>query len=467
MTTSVTKERMNSIERKALFGLATLYAFRMMGLFMVLPVMMTYGEVLRGSTAGLLGLALGAYGITQSVFQIPLGWLSDRIGRKPVIAGGLIVFALGSVLAALSDSMFWVIMGRILQGSGAIASSTMALLTDLTREQFRTKALAFVGITIGLSFTVSMMLGPWIALAWGISGIFWLSALMSICGLVVLAWLVPDAPQNSGRLSNGHFLQDAKRVLTIPDLLRLNFGIFSLHMGLMATFIVVPLRLVAGGLSESLHGWLYAPVMVLAFVLMIPFMVIGEKKQLLVPMFSGAIGLLIVVQFLFITVGEGWAVIGLLLVLYFMAFNYLEAAMPSLLSRLVPLDIKGTAMGVFNTSQFIGAAIGGVVGGALFERYGFTGVFSGLALLLAFWLLVSLGQKMPESIKQLVIQAPEPRDGDIDWVARISESLLLLDGVEFVEIHEENREAHVHYKPAKITENTVKNVIHSDTKITH
>lgn len=458
---------MNSIERKALFGLATLYAFRMMGLFMVLPVMMTYGEALTGSTAALLGLALGAYGITQSVFQIPLGWLSDRVGRKPVIAAGLVVFALGSILAALSDSVFWVIAGRVLQGSGAIASSTMALLTDLTREQFRTRALASIGITIGLSFTFSMMLGPWIAVGWGISGIFWLSALMSVCGLAVLIWLVPDAPKNAGLLSNGHFLQDAQRVLAMPDLLRLNFGIFSLHMGLMATFIVVPLSLVDGGLAESLHGWLYAPVMVLAFMLMIPFMIVAEKKQLLVPMFSSAIILLVMVQFLFISFGNDWMVIGGLLVLYFMAFNYLEAAMPSLLSRLVPLDIKGTAMGVFNTSQFIGAAIGGVAGGSLFEHFGYTGVFTGVAILLGVWLVVSLGQKMPASIKRLVIKVPEPQPDDFDWVGRLSESLLQLDGVEFVEIHEEARETHVHYKPTRVTEKTVKNVIHSDTKFTH
>ncbi len=456
MSSQISKESMSPAEKRALVGLASLYAFRMVGLFMVLPVMMTYGISLTGATAALLGLALGAYGITQSLFQIPLGWLSDRIGRKPVIAGGLVIFALGSVIAALAEDVNILILGRILQGSGAIASSTMALLTDLMREQFRTQALAAVGITIGLSFTVSMMIGPWIALVWGFSGIFWLTALLSVFGLAVLFWFVPSPDRDSGHLANGHFFRDAARVLKNPDLLRLDFGIFVLHMGLMATFIVVPLSLMAGGLAEQYHGWLYVPVMVVAFLMMVPFMIVAEKKKMIVQVFTAAVALMLVVQVLFYLAPVGWVLTGLLLTFYFMAFNYLEAAMPSLLSRLVPKEVKGTAMGVFNTAQFLGAAIGGAIGGLLYQHFGAQGVYLASGVILSVWLWMSLGQMMPGSIRRTLVMAPvDERDG-VSWAARISESLLQLDGVEIVEIEQENRAARVHYRSGVVDEYAVR-----------
>lgn len=456
MSSQNTKESMNSAEKRALVGLASLYAFRMVGLFMVLPVMMTYGMALNGATAAMLGLALGAYGITQSVFQIPLGWLSDRVGRKPVIAGGLLMFAFGSLIAAMADNVTLLILGRILQGSGAIASSTMALLTDLTREQFRTQALAAVGVTIGLSFTLSMMIGPWIALVWGFSGIFWLSAILSIFGLGVLFLLVPNPETDSAHLANGHFFRDAARVLRNQDLLRLDFGIFVLHMGLMATFIVVPITLLADGLSEQYHGWLYVPVMIVAFLMMVPFMIVAEKKKLIVQVFSGAVALMLLVQGMFYLAPSGWVITGVLLTLYFMAFNYLEAAMPSLLSRLVPLEVKGTAMGVFNTAQFMGAALGGVIGGMLYQSFGTQGVYLATGLILAFWLWLSLGQRMPGSIIDTSVYAPGSEADPVSWAARISESLLQLDGVEKVEIENEHRAARVSYRSGVLDEYAVR-----------
>jgi predicted MFS family arabinose efflux permease len=456
MSSQIAKETMNAGEKRALVGLASLYAFRMIGLFMVLPVMMTYGMAIDGATAALLGLALGAYGITQSLFQIPLGWLSDRIGRKPVIAGGLLMFAFGSLIAATADNVNVLIIGRVLQGSGAIASSTMALLTDLTREQFRTQALAAVGITIGLSFTLSMMIGPWIATVWGFSGIFWLSGLLSIFGLAVLFWFVPNPTQDSSHLANGHFFRDAARVLRNPDLLRLDFGIFVLHMGLMATFIVVPISLLSGGLSEQYHGWLYVPVMIVAFLMMVPFMIIAEKKKLLVQVFSAAVALMLVVQVAFYFAPAGWVITGLLLTVYFMAFNYLEAAMPSLLSRLVPKEVKGTAMGVFNTAQFMGAAIGGVIGGTLYQSFGAQGVYVATGLILALWLWLSLRQQIPGSILSARVTAPGSEQDGVSWAARVSESLLQLDGVEQVEIESEHRAARISYRSGVLDEYAVR-----------
>ena len=427
---------MNATERRTLVSLASLYALRMLGLFMVLPVMFTYGDQLVGATPFLLGMALGIYGATQAVFQVPLGWLSDRVGRKPVIAAGLMVFALGSLLAAASDSIFWVVVGRALQGAGAIASSTMALLTDLTREHHRTKALAVVGITIGLSFTLAMMLGPWLAVLWGLSGIFYLTAGLAMLGVLVVYGVVPAEPERSS--SRRTFRHALGQVAADPHLQRLNFGVFSLHLVLMALFVVVPLGLVAGGLEKEHHGTLYIPVMIVAFLLMAPLMIVAERKQQAARIFSFSVALLLAVSMVFggFGAGQNWWFLALGLVVFFIGFNYLEASMPSLLSRLVVPELKGTAMGLFSTSQFLGASVGGMLGGWIYQQFGPESVYFACGGLMLIWFALSLKQKIPGKLQTLDLPNPtwHAQLQPDQWLQQISESLELQQGVERVSV---------------------------------
>ncbi|MES9845398.1 MAG: MFS transporter, partial [Candidatus Sedimenticola sp. 6PFRAG5] len=358
------KGGMSPIESRAAFSLAGIFSLRMMGLFMILPVFALYAEQLQGVTPLLIGVAIGAYGLTQALLQIPFGMLSDHIGRKPVIIGGLLIFALGSVVAAMADSIWGVILGRALQGSGAIAAAVMALAADLTREQNRTKAMAVIGLSIGMAFAVSLVLGPILNAVIGVPGIFWLTAVLAISGIGIVLKLVPD-PRES------HFHRDTEpvpsmfgKVLRDTNLLRLDFGIFVLHMILTATFIAMPLALRdAAGLSGEDHWMVYLPVLLFAMAIMIPFVVIAEKRRKMKGVFVGAVFAIALAQFGFMWLHESIAGIAIALLVYFTAFNVLEATLPSLIAKVAPAESKGTAMGVYSTSQFIGAFLGGLIGG--------------------------------------------------------------------------------------------------------
>jgi len=395
-------ERMNASETRAASGLALVFAFRMLGMFMVLPVLATYGMDLAGATPVLIGLAIGAYGLTQALLQIPFGVISDRIGRRPVIYLGLVIFAAGAVLAANADSIWGVIAGRVLQGAGAISAAVMALLSDLTREQHRTKAMAMVGMSIGLSFAVAMVVGPLLTRAFGLAGLFWSTAGMALLGLLIVIWLVPRAAHPLQHRESGVARQALRATLRHPDLLRLNLGIFVLHAILMASFVVLPLALVEkAGLPKEEHWWVYLTALLVSFFAMIPFIIYGEKKRQMKRVLLGAVGVLLLCELFFWQFGGSLRALVLGNIVFFTAFNLLEASLPSLISKVAPAGGKGTAMGVYSTSQFLGAALGGILGGWLFQHGGLGVVFIGCAALCALWLGFAVTMREPPYVTSL------------------------------------------------------------------
>ncbi|WP_240946178.1 MFS transporter [Pseudomaricurvus alkylphenolicus] len=431
-----------TFERRAVLSLASLYAFRMLGLFMVLPVLALYGTEYEGSTPLLLGLALGAYGFTQAILQIPFGMLSDRWGRKPVIALGLIIFAIGSAVAAYADTIYELILGRCLQGGGAIASAIMALVADLTSEEGRTKAMATIGASIGLSFSVALVLGPALVAIGGMSLIFSSTVLLALLGLVVLVKVIPT-PSVSGvrHREAGAVPELLLQTLFNRELIRLNLGVFVLHAVLMAAFLVMPGILEQQlGIEGTNHWMVYLPLLVLAFATMIPFIIVAEKKRRIKPVFLGAIALLGLATLAMWHWHQG-SLFLLMLFLYFVAFNLLEATLPSLMSKVAPAGGKGTASGVYATCQFLGAFLGGVGGGWLLQDYGVGGVFAGAVGLILCWLLFAFSMATPRFLTGVQI----PLGGqDIEQVRG---RLAALPGVEEVVLIAEEKTAYLKVDP--------------------
>jgi predicted MFS family arabinose efflux permease len=426
---------MNSLERRSVAALASVYAMRMLGLFMVMPVFVLLGDDLEGATPALIGLAIGIYGLGQAVLQIPFGMLSDRFGRKRMIYIGLALFAMGSLLAASADSIYVVIAGRILQGAGAIASVLMALLSDLTREEERTKAMATVGVSIGLSFSLSLVVGPLLGSAFGLAGIFYVTAGLAVVAMVIVSRLVPTPHQHVLSADSQPARKMLTKVLADPRLLRLDFGIFALHLVLTAVFLIFPTLLQDQfGLPSSSHWWFYLTVMVTSFFAMIPFIIIGEKKRKMKPILCGAIVMLTLstaaVGYLSQALIVAWAV----LFFFFMAFNLLEASLPSLVSKESPAAAKGTAMGVYSTSQFFGAFLGGALGGVLLQQAGLQGVIWLMVGVLLVWLLVALSMPAPGHTTSFVVQLRHEARARFD---DIDQSLRQLPGVQEVVILEE------------------------------
>lgn len=396
-----TSVKMNATELRASISLASIYGLRMLGMFLILPIFAIYAEKLPGGQSHLMiGLALGAYGLTQALFQLPFGMASDRFGRKRVIYVGLLLFVIGSLVAGFATDLNTVIIGRSIQGAGAVSAAVTALVADLTREEHRTKAMAMIGGTIGVTFAMSLILGPVLNQWIGVSGIFLMTAVLAAAAIVVVKFVVPDPVVSSFHSDAQAKTGKLKEVLADTQLLRLNFGIFALHAAQMAMFVVVPFAIRnTSGMNENQHWQIYLPVLVLSFVLMVPAIIYGEKRAKLKQVFVGAIAMMLAAQLAFaFSITHFWGIV-ISLGAYFVAFNVLEASLPSIITKIAPADSKGTAIGVYNTTQSLGVFVGGAVGGYLSSSHGFAAVFVFCSVLMALWLLFGLSMKAPPAVK--------------------------------------------------------------------
>ncbi|MDP1549605.1 MAG: MFS transporter [Nitrosomonas sp.] len=427
MSASSSSEKMSPAELRATIGLAGVYGLRMFGLFIILPVFAFYAEDLPGgNNYTLIGIALGAYGLTQAILQIPFGWLSDRIGRKPVIYLGLILFAIGSLIAALAVDIYWVILGRIIQGAGAISAAVMALAADLTREEHRTKAMATIGMTIGTVFAISLIVAPVLNQWIGVPGIFAMTGVLALLAMIVVKKIIPD-PQ----ISRFHSDTEASAasfgsVLRDTQLLRLNYGIFALHATLMALWLVVPLTLREAGMAADDHWQIYLPVLLLSIVLIIPAIIYAEKRAQLKFVFIAAIALLLIGQVLLATTFDSIWGTAIALLVFFTAFNLLEASLPSLISKIAPVGAKGTAIGVYSSTQFLGAFVGAAVGGYLFGNYGSSALYTFCGLLLIVWLILAVTMKAPAAVRSKMYHVQEM---DLNKSKELSRELAAIPGV--------------------------------------
>ncbi|TQV72929.1 MFS transporter [Aliikangiella marina] len=398
---------MNSIEKKAALTLSSVFALRMLGLFMLLPVFAIVGQELTGYTPALIGLAIGAYGLTQAIFQIPFGWLSDRFGRKPIILFGLALFAIGSLVAAFSDHIYGVIAGRLLQGCGAIASAVMALAADLSRDEQRTKIMASIGMSIGAAFALAMIVGPWLTGWLGLQGIFVVIAVLAVVAMFVIKYLTPNPShtyvQRDAIANSNQFAQ----VFKDGQLMRLNFGIFTLHFLLTSFFVAFPSQLKSLGVDLAQHSWVYLATMVGAVVLMLPMIIYAEKNRQHAKVMLTGVLLIAAVQFAFggstLTL---WPVVAAIVV-YFTGFNLMEALLPSMISRIAPLSGKGTALGVYSTFQFSGAFLGGPAAGLVLQHFGQAGVYQMGGLMALVWGGLLIGLKNPPAVTSYTLTMPD------------------------------------------------------------
>ena len=390
---------MTAQEKRSSISLAGIFALRMLGLFLILPVFAVYARNLPGGDNDfLVGLTLGIYGLTQSVLQIPFGAASDRLGRKPVIIAGLLLFIAGSIVAAMGTTIWTVMLGRALQGAGAISAAVTALIADSVRDRVITKAMALVGASIGLTFAFSLVAAPPLTELWGVPGLFWITTILSACAVWVVLKIVPDAPAVAAEQANDH--QPWQKVAFNPQLLRLNAGIFCLHCVQMALFVVIPTQLVKMGLPVLHHWYIYLPAVLIGFAVMMKPIVWAERKGKITSLLRMNVLLLAVVFVLFsFLMHSAWEV-AFLVTLFFIGFNILEATLPGLISRTAPKADKGLALGIYNTTQSFGLFVGGAAGGWIAQHFSAQAVFYASSFAMLCWFLLALGLTEPKPRRQ-------------------------------------------------------------------
>ena len=428
---------MNALERRSTFALSSIFALRMLGLFMITPVFSVAGQSYEYATPALIGLAVGIYGLTQAILQIPFSLIADRYSRKPLVVLGLLLFALGGAIAAMSDTIYGVIIGRAIAGGGAVSAVVMALLADVTREENRMKAMAVMGMSIGLSFVVAFTMGPWVTGLVGISGLFWVTTVMGLAAIAMLL-MVPKVTRHHKNFQQG-YLEQLKQVLKMGDLNRLHISVFTLHLLLTAMFIYVPSQLIeVAELPLSSHGWVYLPLLVVSLFFAFPSIVLAEKYRKMRSIFLTAIGGIILGLLIMIFGFESKYVLIGGLGLFFIAFNVMEALLPSWLSKAAPIQSKATAMGVNASSQFLGAFFGGIIGGQLLLLNNTSLGWSILSAIAIIWLLMSFGLAQPRYLSSLVLRLPESKQTD-EWTSQ----LLAIRGIEEVVVMSEQQVAFV------------------------
>jgi predicted MFS family arabinose efflux permease len=439
---------MNALERRSTFALSSIFALRMLGLFMIIPVFSVAGQTYEYATPALLGLAVGIYGLTQAILQIPFSLIADRYSRKPLVVFGLLLFALGGAIAAMSDTIYGVIIGRAIAGGGAVSAVVMALLADVTREENRMKAMATMGMSIGVSFAVAFSLGPWLTGLVGISGLFWVTTIMGLAAISML-FLVPKVTRHHRNYQQGYLAQ-LKQVLKMGDLNRLHVSVFSLHLLLTAMFIYVPSQLIDfAKIPLNSHGWVYLPLLVISLFFAFPSIVLAEKYRKMRGIFLTAIGGIILGLGILIFGFESKYILLTGLGLFFIAFNVMEALLPSWLSKAAPIQSKATAMGINASSQFLGAFFGGLTGGQLLllnnTALGWS-ILTGLAIV---WLLISFGLAQPRYLSSMVLRLPEHKQTD-EWTSQ----LLAIRGIEEVVVMSDQQVAYVKVDKQQIDDAT-------------
>ncbi|HKJ50155.1 MAG TPA: MFS transporter [Gammaproteobacteria bacterium] len=427
-------------EKRAAVSLAMVHSLRLLGLFMILPVFSLHAKDYGGATPLLTGLAIGIYGLTQGLFQLPFGFLSDRVGRKTIIVFGLLIFAVGSAFAAEADTIYQVIIGRSLQGAGAIAAAVMALAADLTREEVRLRIMAGIGMAIGASFMLAMVIGPVIAAGYGLRVLFWTTAGLALLGILVVVFITPRAPRREFHRDAQVSIRDIGRVAANPELLKLGFGIFMLHLALSATFVVFPLVLRDYlHVGEAEHWRTYLPVFLLSILLLLPMIIVAEKYRKSSAVFAVAVIMLAAAE-LGLAISHSYAAVFAMLVIFFGSINFLEAIMPANVSRIAPVDMKGTALGLYSTAQFIGAFSGGVLGGFLLGAGEPATAFKTLTVLLLVWFALALTMKEPSYLASRIVSL---KDLDADELERFMASAGEIEGVREISIYEADRVAYL------------------------
>ncbi len=407
---------------------------------MILPVFSLYADDFTGATPLLTGLAIGIYGLTQGLFQLPFGFLSDRFGRKKIIVIGLLIFCLGSIVAAEADSIYQIIAGRALQGLGAIAAAIMALAADLTREEVRLRVMAFIGMSIGASFMVSMVVGPLLAANYGLSLIFWITAGLALAGIAVIIFITPNPQSQAFHRETQLSLADVGKIVKNVDLQRLDLGVFVLHLVLSATFVVFPLILRDSlFIDAAVHWKTYLPVFAFSVLGMLPLIIIAEKFRQLKSMFLVGITIVLLAE-AGLALVTTYDMVFLMLVLFFIGFNFLEASLPSLVARIAPADMKGTAMGLFSSAQFLGAFSGGIVGGVLLASENPARGFLVLAGIVLAWLLIASFMKQPKLLASKIVSLKNMEDETLNLFVK---KALLIDGVNEVSVYADDRVAYL------------------------